>query len=205
MFDLTPTSTINIDSIAGRVTGGGEVKIYYRVGTFAGNETTPSAWILHETIPSANAPVVASFQGSGLTTSLQLNAGITYGIYVKFNASYTNGNGTNETTSNADLLFEGGVGLCSEFGGVNNPRIFNGTIFYSGGGCEGVRQPVVATINPSTEVTYDYDSIVCNDVVTPISITSPIATYSAYTWYPTDNLYTNAAGTVPYDSGANAS
>src|SRR5690606_16463471 len=99
----------------------------------------------------------------------------------------------------------GGVGLCSEFGGVNNPRIFNGTIFYSGGGCEGVRQPVVATINPSTEVTYDYDSIVCNDVVTPISITSPIATYSAYTWYPTDNLYTNAAGTVPYDSGANAS
>ena len=69
-------------------------------------------------------------------------------------------------------------------------------------GCEGNRVPVTATITPSTPLTKTVDSVVCNDAVSAISITSPAGNYASYVWTPTTNLYTNAAATTPYTGGS---
>lgn len=198
MFNLTATATLNIDSILAKTTGSGsEVKVYYKLGGYEGSETTESDWTLHETI---TVSYTAGFVSVPLTTPLTLTGGQLYGIYINYNAAYTTGDGTNESNSNADLAFEAGAGLCSFFGGLNDPRVFNGTIYYSGGGCEGVRTAVEATINPSTVVTHTYDTVLCNDAVTAIAISSPTANYPSYNW-SSDYLFTDAAGTTPYTSG----
>jgi len=48
--------------------------------------------------------------------------------------SYTNGNGTNQTYSNADLKLDLGSAVTGLFNGsVFNPRVWNGTIYYRAG------------------------------------------------------------------------
>jgi hypothetical protein len=69
-------------------------------------------------------------------------------------------------------------------------------------GCNGPRVPVVATINSSPVVARTAPPVVCNDAVAPIVLTPPSPAYPNYTWTPTTNLYTNAAGTTPYTGGS---
>lgn len=150
MFNLTPESNLNIDSITALATGSGSVvKVYYREGGYVGFNQNAAAWTLHETI---NMSYGAGNIKIPLSNPIELDANTTYGIYVFYNASYTNGTAANSTHSNADLLFEGGDGLCSEFSGVNVSRIFNGTIHYSLGGCESDLVAVEATVNPKVNL-----------------------------------------------------
>lgn len=69
---------------------------------------------------------------------------------------------------------------------------------FAGSGCEGPRQAVTATVTPGPAFALDYDSVVCNDAIRPLSVSSPLSNYSSYMWTPTTNLYTDAAGTIPY-------
>ena len=127
MFDIvTGSNPIRVTSfdITPEIFGAQNVNVYYRVGTYLGNETNAGAWILLGTYPIngpgrvlLNMPVAA----------LNLLPSTTYGIYINFDASYTNG--TN-TYSNSDLTINTGAGLCSAFGGLTATRTFNGVVRY---------------------------------------------------------------------------
>src|SRR5690606_20495990 len=156
MFDITAINNVNISGFGVNTTNTTGIPMnvsvhYIANGTYVGNETTPTAWTLHETVATVSA-------GSGNRTQvvfanpLVIPSGQTYAIYVEFAASYTNGNGTNQTAVNSDMSIALGVGLCGSFSGVNNPRIFNGTVYYGSVGCSNVRKPVNVTIGNDTAI-----------------------------------------------------
>lgn len=65
-------------------------------------------------------------------------------------------------------------------------------------GCEGTRVPVTATVNPPPALTVSADQVVCNNVTTPLSVTTGGASYNTYIWAPQTDLFTDAGATVPY-------
>ncbi len=102
------------------------VNIYYKVGTYSGFETNPGAWTQvgsYTVDATVNTPVFVSCD------PFTLSKGQIYGVYVQYDSRYT-ATPTIETTSNAYLQFEGGVGLCASFSSVYTPRMFNGRIHY---------------------------------------------------------------------------
>lgn len=90
--------------------------------------------------------------------------------------------------------------------GTQNTNI---TMPFSGFGCEGGREPVVAVVTPGPPFEISYDSVICNNTLRPINVTSPLSNYTdGYTWTIVDSvgeLFTDAAGTTPYVSGTSAS
>jgi hypothetical protein len=83
---------------------------------------------------------------------------------------------------------------------LNRPQMYLGYV----SGCQGVRQPVVATINPSTPVAKTLPEVICNDAVGAIALTPPTPAYSSYNWSSSlgGDLYNDAAGTSPYTTGS---
>ncbi len=202
MFDLTPSIDMNLDSLMALAGGSGsEVKIYYREGGHVGYTTTESAWTLHETVSMSYSSGKIMIP---LTEPLELNANTTYGIFVNYSASYTNGTATNATHSNADLLFEGGYGVCTAFSSVNANRIFNGAFYYSEPGCQGNFVAVEAFIGEDT-VTVDLgeDLVVCEGETLTLDAGDQ---YDTYLW--SDNstdqtLEVTAAGTYEVEVSIN--
>jgi len=103
--------------------------------TSQGNETNMALWTQ-----------VATGSGTGagtnnpthvtLSNPFALNAGTLYGIALvadpSFGHYYTNGNGSNQNYSNADLSLALGSATNVPFTGpVFSPRVWNGTIYYS--------------------------------------------------------------------------
>jgi trimeric autotransporter adhesin len=179
MFDITPTAgAIQIDSLDVNTTVGASstftVILFYKTGNYLGNETNSAAWTAWDTI-------VVTSAGSGnpsrvvLATPLFLPAA-THALFVNFPASYTNG--TNAYT-NADVTLQMGAGLCSQFGGVNAGRMFNGNIYYTKPGCTSPRIPVVLTIAPNpTVMASSSSSTLCSGA----SATLTASGAATYTW-----------------------
>lgn len=69
-----------------------------------------------------------------------------------------------------------------------------------GGGCESPRMPVTAFI-AAPELTVQQDTVVCNNVITALSVTSNLTNFDSYVWTPSTGLYTDAAATIPYTGG----
>jgi hypothetical protein len=65
------------------------------------------------------------------------------------------------------------------------------------------RTPVVATVTTPPALTVTANQTVCNNAVGQINVTSNIPNYATYSWAPTTNLYTDAAGTTPYTGSGN--
>ena len=114
-FDITPNLTA-VQSVA----------VYYRAGTYVGNETNSGVWTLLGTY-SVNG--VDKILINMPVANLLIPASSTYGIYINYNAAYSNG--TN-TYSNSDITINTGVGLCSSFGNLQASRTFNGRVYYQG-------------------------------------------------------------------------
>ena len=81
-----------------------------------------------------------------LSNSFTLNAGTLYGIAVVADPTialfYTNGTGSNQNYSNADLSVALGSATNVPFTApVFSPRVWNGTIYYTGGPCGGSPTP----------------------------------------------------------------
>ncbi len=163
MFDVIPNVNMQIDSFAAlfAATGSQTVNVYYRLGSFAGNETVASAWTLLATV-NVNATSTTAFTNFKLPVALPVMGGNTYGIYINYNASYTNGN---TTFSNADVTIQTGTGLCSQFGGTNASRMFNGTVFYNKGAalCESPLEPIRTYTGPAPVANLGKDIIGCED------------------------------------------
>ena len=141
MFDLeirNPQS-VTITSLDLKIESGdiADVSVYYKTGSYVGSETNPGAWTLAGTVPG-----VVSL-GENIPTPVDipdftLLSGQSYGIYVVLSGGdmkYTNdpgqGTGTHTQFSNDDLILTAGNGT-GFFDGINDYRIWNGTIHYSG-------------------------------------------------------------------------
>lgn len=150
MCDIKPLKSFTLDGfdILSQTSGVVTVNVYYKVGTFVGNELTPGAWTL---IHSGSANFSVGLNTVMFNTKPPLNAGQIYGYYVSITGtlSYTNGSGVgNPWASNADLEVYQGVGISGTFGGVFTPRCLNGVFRYSSGCPSLTRTPVTLTVIP---------------------------------------------------------
>lgn len=122
---------VSIDQTAGDTV---YMKIYYRKGTYIGNETTPSAWTFIDSVlvlaGGTGVPVYVP-----INTSIVIPTGQKYGFYVTTNSSstldYTNG--TNEDSvyvANSFIQIREGRGMGYPFITSGVPRVFNGSVHF---------------------------------------------------------------------------
>ncbi len=149
MFDITAINTINLTGFSvssGTALGGSfDVTVHYIANaSHIGSETNAAAWT---TVGTFNQ--VSAGDGAGIFTfvdmagsTILIPAGSTYAIYIEYDANYTTGA---IQVMNNDMVVDMGTGLCSSFGGTNNPRSFNGKIFYGSEACSDIRVPVTAS------------------------------------------------------------
>lgn len=158
MMDVTAISAISLNSVgvntSTSIGSATPVNVWYIPnGTYVGNETNMAAWTLlgnfSGTSMGTGVLTIADFGG----TNLFIPAGSTYALYIEFNAQYTNGN---FVYANADISVATGVGLCSAFSGVNNPRSFNGELFYGSTACSNIMTPVTATMELTADPTFTF-------------------------------------------------
>src|SRR4029077_20739990 len=115
-------------------------RIYVLPGmTSVGNETNMALWTQVATGSGTGAGLDLPTHVT-LSNSFTLNAGTLYGIAVVADPaiplSYTNGNGSNQNFSNADLPLALGSATNVPFTApVFSPRVWNGTIDNSPGSC----------------------------------------------------------------------
>ncbi len=155
MFDITATADVTIDSLDLHMSAGAQVIIYYKLATHTGSETNALAWTAHDTINITAAAIGTPTRC--VIKPLNIPNGQTYGIYVYTTTIvYTTLPSTTNYTS-PEMTLTAGTGLCGQFSGTNNPRGWNGTVYYTAEGCPSQRSEVVLTaVNPlSTVVTYD--------------------------------------------------
>jgi parallel beta-helix repeat protein len=162
MFNITPVVDMVVDSFDVNIGSvlQEQISIYYRAGTYLGNETNAAAWTLLNTGSVTGA-------GAGQPTRVSLGnipmlAGQTYGIYITLvssNIDYTTGS---QTFSNGDLTLSTGAGLCAPFASVSAGRIFNGRVYYTKGFCPApVRTPITVTVLPRPQVSLGADTTQC--------------------------------------------
>lgn len=154
MFDLLSTKQLRLDSFKfySVNTGTFNVSIYYRVGSYVGNETNASAWTLLQTtsLPLTGSNTNPNYFVLSAANRLNINPNQTYGFYIRSDGNiYYNTITSNSSypNSNSSITINCGVGIAGTFGGTFSPRAFCGTLYF-GGGCAGNRVPVTATINP---------------------------------------------------------
>jgi hypothetical protein len=134
MFDITATSDVMINGFYGNFGGTGYVKIYYRNGTYVGNEANAGAWTF---IDSA---MITGTNGVPTLIPIPVNVAIANGQTVAF---YITGTATGAAVDYTDGTTEGAVytddglitvkegkGVEYPFGTTYTPRIWNGTIDY---------------------------------------------------------------------------
>ncbi|MFC1734362.1 right-handed parallel beta-helix repeat-containing protein, partial [candidate division KSB1 bacterium] len=152
MFDITTTNTITIDSFYINGDNSALMEVWYRVGTYVGHTSSNTGWIKlgDYTVTTAGVDQPTHLPIGGLT----IPANQTYGIYVTYvsgSINYTNGTGTNQIYTDANMTITCGHGG-SYFNLTNTPRVWNGTIFYrvgsgGGAGCPSAVKPVKVMIS----------------------------------------------------------
>lgn len=162
-FDLTVHSQVNITQINFRVqtaTGAtGTLEVWMGPATYLGNYNTPSLWTKVDEAANVTLTTGATLSLGVLTNGICLDPG-TYGISlhaVGFSHSYTNGNGTNQQFSTAEMTID--LGGASNYFHTNSPpnpmffpRVWNGEIHYNTLPCTPI---AVASADPIGEGCYD--------------------------------------------------
>jgi len=72
-------------------------------------------------------------------------------------------------------------------------------------GCTSPRTEVTATYITPPNLTTTGNQTLCNNAIGMMTVTSTLSDFTNYTWTPVTNLFTDAACTVPYVAGTNAS
>lgn len=156
-FDMTPTSPINIDSMAFRIynfTSTTNYLLYYKAGSYNGFETNSSAW----TAVNGGGGRVYSAGGQNFikvsAKGLLINPGQSYGFYFTIDPSTGGGNdiymqgGVNR--GNADLNITGGKYSYGLFGSAQfGPNYtIDCIVDYSKACINTARTPLVVTVKP---------------------------------------------------------
>lgn len=151
--------------------------------------TTPFNWngtdnIVLETVHNAGN----SGNGSGTTvayTPTSFNS-----VYVRYADNITPaGAASFDVTTNGSTATS-----------VNRPNV----VFSGVSACSSPRKQVAATVTQAAAFDITDNRTVCNNSVTTITVSTPVANYGNVTWSPVTDLYTNAAATIPYTTGTNA-
>ena len=117
----------------------GSIEVWVGPTTHVNNATNASLWTL-----AVRGGVIA--QGANVPSYTCLGAGLflapgPHGVAVRHvgvGLSYTNGNGTNQTGSTAELLLSAGAATSALFSGsFFSPRVFNGNVHYHVGNVPG--------------------------------------------------------------------
>ena len=126
----------------------------------------------------------------GLDAAVTLNANTTYAMALVLDAAadhvYTNGDGTNESYMNVDLSMALGAGSNVPFDGAAfSPRVFNGTLNYTGGAAGGNPELLLDCSNVGTNEVEIFvtdtagntssciATVVVNDVTAPVLVCGP--------------------------------
>jgi ABC-type uncharacterized transport system involved in gliding motility auxiliary subunit len=132
-----------------------------------------------------------------LSNPIPLNAGTLYGIAMVADPAitlhYTNGNGSNQNYSNANLaLFLGSATNVPFTAPVFSPRVWNGTIYYNTGSC-GTPTPTPTATATATHTPTATPTATATATHTPTA--TPTATATA-THTPTATPTATATATV---------
>ncbi|MDN3725361.1 HYR domain-containing protein [Aequorivita sp. SDUM287046] len=137
--------------------------VYTLVGTYVGNESNPGAWTLATSGTGTGAGIDMP-SNAVLAAPITLTANTTYGMALVLDSGhshyYTNGDGTNQNYSNADMAMALGAASNTPFTTpIFAPRIFNGVIHYTTGGGSGGLDFTCADLGENiVEVTVTDDS-----------------------------------------------
>jgi hypothetical protein len=122
--------------------------------------------------------------------------------------NYGNANATtyNTTTTGNTVVYAYTTSNNASFW-TSNPTAITSTsrpnvIFGGNAICSSPRAPVIATVNTAPALTVTPSQTICNNAVTPLNVTTPLANYNSYVWTPATNLYTDAAATIAYAGGS---
>ncbi|MEM0519697.1 subtilisin, partial [Aequorivita sp. MCCC 1A16923] len=123
--------------------GGFTLDIYTLVGTYVGNESNPGAWGAVAATATGTGAGLDAPSNAVLATPLMLSANTTYGMALVLDGGhshyYTNGDGSNQNYSNADMSMSLGAASNTPFTTpIFAPRVFNGTIHYTTGAGSGL-------------------------------------------------------------------
>ncbi len=184
-FDVTVgPADIEVTEIDINTDEGGSftMNVYTLVGTYAGNETNAGAWTLASAASGTASGTIDTPSNAVLATPITLTAGTTYGMALVLDAthghSYTNGDGTNQNYSNADMSMSLGSASNVPFtASIFSPRIFNGTIHYTAGSGSGLDFTCADLGENLVEVTVTDDSgnaSTCMAVVNVIDNIAPV-------------------------------
>jgi hypothetical protein len=182
--------------------------IYYRPDNYqlvAGANTSAAGWTQISTV--TNVPSAGPNEYTVIATNLgtAIPAGQKYSFYIAPSASTTHqysspALGTVTATNLNSKLIAGNRGSalfnCTTSGGMPTVKIAYTT------GCEGTRQPVVATVTASPNIVTTNPNVICSNEIAQISLSTPTPPYPNYTWTPVADLYTNAAATTSYTGGS---
>jgi hypothetical protein len=105
------------------------VSIYYKIGTYVGYESTPSAWTF------LGSQYISGIQMINSLPTLTLPANTTYSLYIT--ANLVTGNiacyDSSGTYTDGTVTLTCGAGISYQFGSTFSPKIWNGTVYYSSG------------------------------------------------------------------------
>ena len=181
-FDVTvaanPITVTALDINTAETVAFSNVRVYVLPGmTSVGNETNMALWTQVATGSGTGAGVDVPTHVT-LSNPFVLNAGTLYGIAVVADPAitlhYTNGNGSNQNYSNADLSLVLGSATNVPFTApVFSPRVWNGTIYYSGGPCGGSPTPTPTATGSCTPSSF-HVLIAYSDTTAPTQLQSEI-------------------------------
>ncbi|MBN4052743.1 PEP-CTERM sorting domain-containing protein [Roseiflexus sp. AH-315-K22] len=114
------------------------IEVYLTPGGFAGNTTNPGVWTSMTTGTGLGNGFGNTVDAVMIDRPFLMDANTVYGVafvYTSYGAgggvNYTNGTGANQAYSNVDLGMRLGSSGGSLFsGGLFDPRVWNGTIYY---------------------------------------------------------------------------
>jgi hypothetical protein len=147
MFDVMARETIRVTGFDVHYDSGTvNLEIYSTLGGYQGKENTPGAWTLEAAVQITGQGDVSSGGQETpvpLMLDIEIQAGQTMGFYItnmgggEPNANYTNGTGTTRYENNEITITEG-LGNQYPFSSTYSPRIWNGRIYYTAGGLDGI-------------------------------------------------------------------
>ncbi|MDB4286296.1 right-handed parallel beta-helix repeat-containing protein, partial [bacterium] len=186
MWDVVALNTVSVTSLAIDLDAGTvpTTDIWYRPGTFVGNETNPNGdWVLLGTAANvlSAGPGVPTF--IPVTFSVTIPAGQTYAFYIQTSTNlvnYTNGTTVgNVLVQNADVQILEGVGKSAGAAFATStfsPRVWNGILTYGSTSCSNIRVPVSAVAGVPAAVDLGADVATCDTSAT-LDAGNPMGTY----------------------------
>lgn len=147
-WSITPNKPLTINGLRYRAyhSGNRQLRVYYRIGTWQGNQNNQNAWTLLEQTTSNG--VANNWSDAALTRTLDVLPGVEYSFYVTIDGGDSYSQSSNLSYSRPDMVISGGGWGYGLFGanGSGTGYMMDIRIIYAGE-CKAARVPLVATMH----------------------------------------------------------